>query len=94
MYSALHLAAINKDYAMLRFLIKQPGADINIEDENRESPLYQGIHHKDLELCKFLVDECGANIDHYGAHGRTPLYFAGTHPGCIEITRFFLTKDV
>lgn len=93
MNSALHYAAFNKDYEMIRFLMKCPGSDINIVDENNETPLYKGVHHRDVELCKFLVDECGANINHYGNFGRTPLYFAGTHCKCEEVTRFFLTKD-
>ena len=42
--SAVHIACRNKDFQMLEFLRKQPHVDFDMDDVDKESPLYEAIY--------------------------------------------------
>ena len=60
--------------SMTNFLISN-GAEVNISDENGQTPLYIASRNGCLESVKHLIEN-GATIDAKRDNGTTPLYIA------------------
>ena len=65
----LNLATI--DYRILKFLVSQPGIDLNLQSRNG----YSVIHHaiKDYKCFEYLMDQPGINPNLKNDKGETPL---------------------
>ena len=75
---------------MLEFLRGQPYADFNMDDVDKESPLYVAIYLKNLEMVKYLVEKCGASIEHREIQKRSPLYYSCS-VGSLEIAQYLIS---
>jgi ankyrin repeat protein len=51
------------------------GADINLPDPHRVTPLVMAIFNLHFDLAAYLI-EAGADVDKWDLYGRTPLYMA------------------
>lgn len=72
--SPLHYAARENCIDCARALIAA-GADIDIEDPDRVTPLVMAVMNRHFDLAAMLI-EAGADIDKWDFAGRTPLYVA------------------
>jgi hypothetical protein len=72
--SALHYAA-REGCAACVSLVLEAGAEVDIEDPDRVTPLNIAIMNGHLDLARALLD-AGADIDKWDFAGRTPLYNA------------------
>ncbi len=73
-FAALHYAAREGCLACIAPLL-EAGADIDIGDPDRVTPLNIAIMNGHFDVAKALV-EAGANVDKWDFYGRTPLYNA------------------
>lgn len=69
----------NNDIAALQRLI-DGGADVNVKDENGDTPLYIAIYH-DRILAPMLLIEAGADVNATNGRGDTPLHMAARDGG-------------
>jgi ankyrin repeat protein len=71
--SALHVATkrTDIDIAILKYLVEQPGTDINIRDMHDDTPLHYAMHT--LEKVKLLVEK-GADVNAVNEFGETPFF--------------------
>jgi len=70
----LHCACSNKKSDIINFLIKQ-GIDLNIRNNNRETPLHKVSFKGNLEIAEILINN-GANVNARDKNYNTPLHFA------------------
>lgn len=63
--SALHLAAMNGYVHLVKFLIKDHNAVIDILTLKKQTPLHLAAGAGQIEVCKLLLD-LGADIDATG----------------------------
>lgn len=59
-YSLLHAAASYNHASLLRQLVRDFGGDVNVRDEDGETPLFQT---ETVEMARVLVEELGARVD-------------------------------
>ncbi|KAF9873715.1 hypothetical protein CkaCkLH20_08825 [Colletotrichum karsti] len=67
-YSLVHAAASYNHLELLRALIREFNVDVNIRDEDEETPLFVV---ETVDAAKCLVEELGADINAKGAEGIT-----------------------
>ncbi|PKS05077.1 hypothetical protein jhhlp_008444 [Lomentospora prolificans] len=67
-YSLLHAAASYNHLDLLRALVQEFKADVNIRDEDEETPLFVV---ETVEAARLLVEELGADIKAVGSEGVT-----------------------
>lgn len=67
-YSLVHAAASYNQLAVLRDLIQKFNADVNILDEDGETPLFAA---EKIEVAKCLVEELGADTSMRNGEGQT-----------------------
>lgn len=75
--TVLHQCVYVQDIETMKFCLER-GADPNITNKNKESPLFWlGMYGKDqiVEFAQTLI-EAGANVNEQDASGKTPLYNA------------------
>jgi uncharacterized protein len=73
-FASLHYAAREGCLACMQLLVAA-GAQIDITDPDRTTPLQIAILNGHLDLARALI-EAGADIDRWDFAGRTPLYYA------------------
>ena len=71
----LFLAMLACKPDVIKLLIEQFGADLELEVDNGATVLFQALGIDDLPVLKQLL-ECGARVDHRDGYGRTPLHCA------------------
>ena len=79
-YSLLHAAASYNHLDLLKTLVNEFHIDINIRDEDRETPLFVV---ETVEAAQILVEELGANVMIKNAEGETAeekILSEGEHP--------------
>ncbi|WP_128896860.1 ankyrin repeat domain-containing protein [Longirhabdus pacifica] len=59
------------NFALVQLLVDM-GADVNIENERKETPLMNALRLKEVNVAKYLIDK-GANVNHQDEFGETPL---------------------
>ena len=64
---------------MIRFLVKEFGADVKCKDVEGVTPLHFATELSDIGLINVLVKELGANVGAKAGQGLTPLYRAQAH---------------
>ncbi len=78
-------AAATGDIAAMRTL--PDGIDVDIVDENRDTPLTIAIKNKKSEVMQFLIGK-GASVNRHSEYGRTPLMIAarfGTEEAVLKL---------
>ncbi|KAF1984663.1 ankyrin repeat protein [Aulographum hederae CBS 113979] len=69
-YSLLHAASSYGQLDLLRALVNDHKVDVNIVDEDGETPLYVA---ETVEVARCLVEELGADAGHVNEEGKTAL---------------------
>ncbi len=62
---------------MVNFLIEK-GSDVDLIDNNGQTPLLYGAKHGRLEICEILIKN-GAKVDHQDKKGLSAMAFAKRH---------------
>lgn len=86
--SALHHAAGYGPIDSLQLLIDK-GADVNVKNRRRSTPLHWAIH--DEAKVRLLLSK-GAGVNAKQVEGRTPLYLAATLGNAVPTMRLLLTS--
>ncbi|XP_050446201.1 serine/threonine-protein phosphatase 6 regulatory ankyrin repeat subunit A isoform X1 [Cataglyphis hispanica] len=88
--TALHLAAMNGYTHLVRFLIQDHGAAIDVLTLRKQTPLHLAAGAGQLEVCKLLLD-LGANIDATDDQGQKPIHAAAMN-NYAEVVQLFLQR--
>ncbi|XP_070159697.1 serine/threonine-protein phosphatase 6 regulatory ankyrin repeat subunit B isoform X2 [Polyergus mexicanus] len=88
--TALHLAAMNGYTHLVRFLIQDHGAAIDVLTLRKQTPLHLAAGAGQLEVCKLLL-ELGANIDATDDQGQKPIHAAAMN-NYAEVVQLFLQR--
>jgi ankyrin repeat protein len=70
----LHQAAKKGNFNEVRRLIED-GANVNVKDENNDTPLYIAVGQGHKEIAELLISK-GADVNVVRSLGYTPLYWA------------------
>ena len=89
--TALYRAVENSLADVIRFLVKECGASVDIVDSSCQTALFSAADYGDLHIARVLVKECGAATDARDSEGLTPLLYAA-HNGHSDVVRF-LAKE-
>lgn len=88
--TALHLAAMNGYADLVKFLIKDHNAVIDILTLKKQTPLHLAAAAGQLEVCRLLL-ELGANIDATDDQGQKPIHAAAQN-NFSEVAKLFLQQ--
>lgn len=88
--TALHLAALNGYVHLVKFLIKDHNAVIDILTLKKQTPLHLAAGAGQIEVCKLLL-ELGANIDATDEQGQKPIHAAAQN-NFSEVAKLFLQQ--
>ncbi|XP_022916147.2 serine/threonine-protein phosphatase 6 regulatory ankyrin repeat subunit B isoform X2 [Onthophagus taurus] len=88
--TALHLAAMNGYTDLVKFLIKDHNAVIDILTLKKQTPLHLAAAAGQIEVCKLLLD-LGANIDATDDQGQKPIHAAAQN-NYSEVAKLFLQQ--
>lgn len=88
--TALHLAAMNGFSDLVKFLIQDHGAVIDVLTLRKQTPLHLAAASGQLEICKLLL-ELGASIDATDDQGQKPIHAAAMN-NYSEVAQLFLQK--
>lgn len=88
--TALHLAAMNGFTDLVKFLIKDHNAVIDILTLKKQTPLHLAAAAGQIEVCKLLL-ELGANIDATDEQGQKPIHAAAQN-NHSEVAKLFLQQ--
>jgi len=89
--TALHLAAMNGYTHLVRFLVQDHGAAIDVLTLRKQTPLHLAAGAGQLEVCKLLL-ELGANIDATDDQGQKPIHAAAMN-NFAEVVQLFLQRQ-
>ncbi|CAH1101713.1 unnamed protein product [Psylliodes chrysocephalus] len=88
--TALHLAAMNGYIHLVKFLIKDHNAVIDILTLKKQTPLHLAAAFGQIEVCKLLL-ELGADIDATDEQGQKPIH-AACQNNYSEVAKLFLQQ--
>ncbi|XP_068897873.1 serine/threonine-protein phosphatase 6 regulatory ankyrin repeat subunit B isoform X1 [Tenebrio molitor] len=88
--TALHLAAMNGYIHLVKFLIKDHNAVIDILTLKKQTPLHLAAAAGQIEVCKLLL-ELGADIDATDEQGQKPIH-AACQNNHSEVAKLFLQQ--
>lgn len=88
--TALHLAAMNGFTHLVKFLIKEHNAVIDILTLRKQTPLHLAAASGQMEVCQLLLD-LGANIDATDDLGQKPIHVAAQN-NYSEVAKLFLQQ--
>jgi ankyrin repeat protein len=88
----LFLVAANGQVNMVRLLVKELGADVNLAMDSSATPLYIAAEVGHVAVVVCLVEELGADVDQTTNDGATPLLIAA-ESGHLAVVRC-LVKDL
>lgn len=89
--TALHLAALNGYANLVKFLVKDHNAVVDILTLKKQTPLHLAASSGQLEVCKLLLD-LGANIDATDDQGQKPVHGASQN-NHSEVAKLFLEQN-
>ncbi|XP_063822335.1 ankyrin-1 [Ostrinia nubilalis] len=88
--TALHLAAMNGYTHLVKFLIRDHNAMIDVLTLKKQTPLHLAAASGQIEVCKLLL-ELGANIDATDELGQKPIHAAAQN-NFSEVVQLFLQQ--
>ncbi|XP_045533484.1 serine/threonine-protein phosphatase 6 regulatory ankyrin repeat subunit B [Pieris brassicae] len=88
--TALHLAAMNGFAHLVKFLIRDHNAVIDVLTLKKQTPLHLAAASGQIEVCKLLL-ELGANIDATDELGQKPIHAAAQN-NYSEVVQLFLQQ--
>ncbi|XP_037903075.1 serine/threonine-protein phosphatase 6 regulatory ankyrin repeat subunit A isoform X2 [Hermetia illucens] len=88
--TALHLAAMNGYTHLVKFLIRDHNAVIDILTLKKQTPLHLAAASGQMEVCQLLL-ELGANIDATDDLGQKPIHVAAQN-NYSEVAKLFLQQ--
>ncbi|XP_076174429.1 no mechanoreceptor potential C isoform X4 [Ptiloglossa arizonensis] len=88
--TALHLAAMNGYSHLVKFLVQDHGAAIDVLTLKKQTPLHLAAGAGQLEVCKLLL-ELGASIDATDDQGQKPIHAAAMN-NYAEVAQLFLQR--
>ncbi|XP_020288603.1 ankyrin-1 isoform X5 [Pseudomyrmex gracilis] len=88
--TALHLAAMNGYTHLVRFLVQDHGAAIDVLTLRKQTPLHLAAGAGQLEVCRLLL-ELGASIDATDDQGQKPIHAAAMN-NYAEVAQLFLQR--
>lgn len=92
----LHLACQRANVAAVTALLKCKHIDINIPDENQDTPLHEASLNGHYEIVEMLLEHIGksdvATFNPQNSELKTPLHFA-CHEGQVEVVQLLLNHD-
>nr|QDQ16921.1 trpn [Danaus plexippus] len=88
--TALHLAAMNGYAHLVKFLIRDHNAMIDVLTLKKQTPLHLAAAFGQIEVCKLLL-ELGANIDATDELGQKPIHAAAQN-NFSEVVQLFLQQ--
>lgn len=88
--TALHLAAMNGHAHLIKFLVRDHNAIIDILTLRKQTPLHLAAGNGQLNCCKLLL-ELGANIDATDDLGQKPIHVAAQN-NFSEVAKLFLEQ--
>lgn len=88
--TALHLAAMNGYAHLVKFLIRDHNAMIDVLTLKKQTPLHLAAASGQMEVCKLLL-ELGANIDATDELGQKPIHAAAQN-NYSEVVQLFLQQ--
>ncbi|MGB5919486.1 ankyrin repeat domain-containing protein [Arcobacter sp.] len=88
--TSLHKAVKNKQIKQVKFLV-EAGADVNIPNENEETPIFYSLYKKDKDIFVYLVEH-GADIYKEKEYDRSLLNVA-IRSKQLDIVNYLLNKD-
>ncbi|XP_030020883.1 serine/threonine-protein phosphatase 6 regulatory ankyrin repeat subunit A isoform X1 [Manduca sexta] len=88
--TALHLAAMNGFAHLVKFLIRDHNAVIDVLTLKKQTPLHLAAASGQMEVCKLLL-ELGANIDATDELGQKPIH-AAAQSNYSEVVQLFLQQ--
>ncbi|XP_034945835.1 ankyrin-1 isoform X2 [Chelonus insularis] len=88
--TALHLAAMNGYTHLVRFLIQDHGAAIDVLTLKKQTPLHLAAGAGQLEVCRLLI-ELGASCDATDDQGQKPIHAAAMN-NYAEVVQLFLQR--
>lgn len=88
--TALHLAAMNGYTDLVKFLIKDHNAVIDILTLKKQTPLHLAAAAGQIEVCRLLL-ELGASIDATDEQGQKPIHAAAQN-NYSEVAQLFLEQ--
>ncbi|XP_068632382.1 serine/threonine-protein phosphatase 6 regulatory ankyrin repeat subunit B isoform X2 [Battus philenor] len=88
--TALHLAAMNGYAHLVKFLIRDHNAMIDVLTLKKQTPLHLAAASGQIEVCKLLL-ELGANIDATDELGQKPIHAAAQN-NYSEVVQLFLQQ--
>ncbi|CAH0581126.1 unnamed protein product [Chrysodeixis includens] len=88
--TALHLAAMNGYAHLVKFLIRDHNAMIDVLTLKKQTPLHLAAASGQIEVCKLLL-ELGANIDATDELGQKPIHAAAQN-NYNEVVQLFLQQ--
>lgn len=88
--TALHLAAMNGFTHLVKFLIRDHNAMIDVLTLKKQTPLHLAAASGQIEVCKLLL-ELGANIDATDEKGEKPIHAAAQNNNS-EVVQLFLQQ--
>ncbi|KAG7306284.1 hypothetical protein JYU34_008884 [Plutella xylostella] len=88
--TALHLAAMNGYTHLVKFLIRDHNAMIDVLTLKKQTPLHLAAGNGQIEVCKLLL-ELGANIDATDEMGQKPIHAAAQN-NFSEVAQLFLQQ--
>lgn len=88
--TALHLAAMNGYAHLVKFLIRDHNAVIDVLTLKKQTPLHLAAASGQIEVCRLLL-ELGANIDATDELGQKPIHAAAQN-NFSEVAQLFLQQ--
>ncbi|XP_055599772.1 serine/threonine-protein phosphatase 6 regulatory ankyrin repeat subunit B isoform X4 [Uranotaenia lowii] len=88
--TALHLAAMNGYTELVKFLIRDHNAVVDILTLRKQTPLHLAAASGQMNVCKLLL-ELGANIDATDDVGQKPIHVAAQN-NYSEVAKLFLQQ--
>ncbi|GMF38971.1 unnamed protein product [Phytophthora fragariaefolia] len=90
-YTALMWAAVNGSMDMVRLLVDEFGADVNLKVWNEDTVLLVAASRGQLGIVRFLVEEQGVDVNYHNYKGYTAVMKA-VEGGHIDVVRFLADK--
>ena len=89
--TALHYACQGNNYNIIKWLI-QSNCEINIKNNNKQTPLHFASQKGNLDICKILIEN-GALLNAYDIYNKTPIHYACSC-NYLELVKYFYERFI